>query len=695
MGVSRRSKNCPVVKAQKGLALGGAAEQFQPVLDRAYRELEIEKQINVLIDSAQAASGAEKYTEARHQIEQALALRPNRVRLLRLRDNYQRREQWIAQVERARQTLAEKDWDSAQQCLGDVPADFKDAGTLAAQAQAHIEWEAKLRAARQAGNAQLVRHLLDSQPDGGRDFGDWGRWTETIIALDAQLGAARELYDLNTIAHLLATAPDDYPDRSELVACAQQELQRQVRIESARLAHDPAAVLELLEGAPEDYPEREGLRNWAKAELERRQQVQSLYAEGNWTSALALMEGAADDPFTREWRERIERRINERRLLATHLAEAQQAMAETHWIDAIRNCQEALQVEGSSDEFRDLLDQAKAEQAIDEAAEALAQSAETIYTQGDLSGALRLVQSARIERPNLASVTRIYDLIRADPRIASQLAEAHSAEQTKRWADAHKSWEALADLGLMSNPEVTQGLQRAETQLAGARRRQVNRRRWTLGIVISVVAIGIIVTTGVLTGPRLIPLLDGLRSLVGQITLDQPTPTNAPTIAPSPTSTLRVTYTPRVAATKAPTATAPPGTLIAQAEVPVGANFGWVNSQVQVESGDWVVAKVRSGTWTALGVGGNSLPQVTGAGYGAAIAADRYCSYPLPAPQFAFGSLIARVQFSDLGNPVYVGDQAEWAADVSGFLYFRINDGDGCMADNQGQLTISVMVYRP
>lgn len=678
-----------VLEAQKGLALGGAVEQFQPMLDRAYRELEIEKQVKALIDSAQATSAAEKYAEAQQQIEQALALRPNRAKLIGLRKDYQQRERWAVQVERARQALAEKAWESAQQHLADVPTDFRDADTLAAQAGVHIEWEAKLRAARQVADAQLVLRLLESQPDQGRDFGDWQSWAESIIALDTQLRTAREHYDLNSIAHLLETAPDDYPERAKLLARVQQELDRHHRIESARLAHDPAAVLELLADGLEDYPERDALQTWAKAELERRQQVQSLYVEGNWESALAVMEGAPDDPFNREWREQIERRLQEQHLLAAHLAEVQQTMAEGRWIDAIHACQAALQIEGASDEFWKLLEKAKAEQGVDEDAEALAQSAETTYMQGDLSGALRLIQSARKDRSGLASVTRVYDLIRADTHVVSQVAEAQAAEQMKRWADAHQHWEALAALGMKGDEEVARGLQRAEAQLADARQRQANRQRWTLGIMISAVVTGLVVIVGLLAGPRLTALLGGSRSLVDQTAVANPTPVSVPTNAPAPTSA------PYATDTRIPTATLPPGTLIAQADLPIDANFGWVNSRVQVEPGDWIVVQVQSGTWTALGEGVNPLPLVSGVGYSTDIAAGWNCSSPLPAPLFTFGALIARIQFADFGNPVYVGDQAEWAADVPGFLHFRINDGDACMADNKGQLTVAIKVYRP
>ncbi len=660
-----------VFEAQKGLALGGAPAQFQPVLDRAYRELEIEKQVTAQMDAAQTASAAEKYVEAQQQIEQALALRPNRAKLIGLREDYQQRERWIAQVERAGRALSERDWESVQQCLSDVPADFKDTGVIAAQAQAHIEWEARLRAARQAGDARLVLRLLESQPGEGHDFGDSRIWAESVITLNTQLRAARECYDLNSIVHLLETAPDDYPERAKLLARVQQELDRHHRIESARLAHDPATVLELLADGLEDYPELDALHTWAKTELERRQQVQSLYAEGDWESALTVMEGTPDDPFNREWRGQIERRFQEQHLLAAHLAEVQQTMAEGRWMDAIHACQAALQIEGASDEFRKLLEKAKAEQGVDEDAEALAQSAETTYAQGDLPGALRLIQSARTDRPSLASVIRVYDLIRADARIVSQVAEAQAAEQTKQWADAHQRWKALADLG-MKGEEVARGLQRAEAQLANGRQRQATGWRWGLGIVISAAVTGFVVIAALLTGPGLTALLGGSRSLVDQ------------------TSVANLT-----APTQIPIATPPPGTLIAQADLPVAANFGWVNSRVQVEPGDWIVAQVQSGTWTTLGEGVNPLPLVSGVGYSTDIATDWACSSPLPASELAVGALIARIQSEHFGSPVYVRDQAEWAADVRGFLYFRINDGDACMADNKGQLTIAIKVYRP
>jgi len=146
--------------------------------------------------------------------------------------------------------------------------------------------------------------------------------------------------------------------------------------------------------------------------------------------------------------------------------------------------------------------------------------------------------------------------------------------------------------------------------------------------------------------------------------------------------------TPVTSATPTPTTTTTTTTLGVQSAQ------GWQRAtQTELRRGDTVTVRYSTGAWT---VDSTRLPGVGPLGHSAAddesLRFARDCKVDATAP---FGTLLGR--FS--GNPKSLPShrvKREWRfrASRAGTLELRINDGDGCLDDNKGALTVSVLVTR-
>ncbi|MGP4012847.1 serine/threonine-protein kinase [Streptomyces sp. 4N124] len=123
----------------------------------------------------------------------------------------------------------------------------------------------------------------------------------------------------------------------------------------------------------------------------------------------------------------------------------------------------------------------------------------------------------------------------------------------------------------------------------------------------------------------------------------------------------------------------------------VQSTTGWQGvSDVSVQRGDRVTVRFASGEWT---VDFRNIPVTGPAGYNAEI--DRSldgakdCKIKPTAP---FGTLLARLTGGQ-GSPVHVvGQRLTFQAARNGTLQLAINDGEGCLQDNRGALTVRVSV---
>ncbi|WP_413807717.1 protein kinase domain-containing protein [Streptomyces sp. OE57] len=136
---------------------------------------------------------------------------------------------------------------------------------------------------------------------------------------------------------------------------------------------------------------------------------------------------------------------------------------------------------------------------------------------------------------------------------------------------------------------------------------------------------------------------------------------------------------------------AQPGTLISK--VTVDAARGWQPAtSTPVQKGDEVSVRYTSGTWT---VDSANLPLVGPAGH--TRADDESLNFAWEdckmKPAVPFGALLGRYP-GNPGNPHAVGRAWHFTATRQGTLQLRINDGEGCLDDNKGALTVTVQITR-
>lgn len=135
---------------------------------------------------------------------------------------------------------------------------------------------------------------------------------------------------------------------------------------------------------------------------------------------------------------------------------------------------------------------------------------------------------------------------------------------------------------------------------------------------------------------------------------------------------------PAPAPTPTPTPTPPPSTVT----LDVDSTRGWQTTTFMVTNGQTITFST-DGSWT---VDYRSFPYVGGEGYPQDIDAGIFQGCKLDA-QLPYGTLLARVGNSS--SFWAVGSVNTFTADHDGLLALRIHDGDGCLGDNGGSLTVT------
>ncbi|MEF9903437.1 serine/threonine-protein kinase [Streptomyces sp. P9-A2] len=129
-------------------------------------------------------------------------------------------------------------------------------------------------------------------------------------------------------------------------------------------------------------------------------------------------------------------------------------------------------------------------------------------------------------------------------------------------------------------------------------------------------------------------------------------------------------------------------TSVAQA---VGSDVGWQPvEKAVVREGDSVTVRFQGGEWS---VDREQMPMTGPAGYDAEN--DRllgFAEHCKVAPEAPFGTLLLRLAGKDAAPVLAVGDAVTFQAAGDGVVELRINDDEGCLHDNEGELTVSVEV---
>ncbi|MFE9926867.1 serine/threonine-protein kinase [Streptomyces sp. NPDC005774] len=123
----------------------------------------------------------------------------------------------------------------------------------------------------------------------------------------------------------------------------------------------------------------------------------------------------------------------------------------------------------------------------------------------------------------------------------------------------------------------------------------------------------------------------------------------------------------------------------------VGADVGWQPvEKAVVREGDSVTVRSQEGEWS---VDREQMPMTGPAGYDAEN--DRlleFAEHCKVAPEAPFGTLLMRLAGKDAAPVLAVGDAATFQAAGDGVVELRINDDEGCLYDNEGELTVFVEV---
>jgi hypothetical protein len=122
-------------------------------------------------------------------------------------------------------------------------------------------------------------------------------------------------------------------------------------------------------------------------------------------------------------------------------------------------------------------------------------------------------------------------------------------------------------------------------------------------------------------------------------------------------------------------------------EVIVSSTQGWQDTQISVQAGTTLTIKTIAGQWTNWK---GTNPYNSGDGDIYYICADHiaYNQCVEPLPDFPQGALVGKVNEQIFG----IGSGNEIIVQQTGILYLRINDGDDGLYDNDGDLTVRIIL---
>ncbi len=123
-------------------------------------------------------------------------------------------------------------------------------------------------------------------------------------------------------------------------------------------------------------------------------------------------------------------------------------------------------------------------------------------------------------------------------------------------------------------------------------------------------------------------------------------------------------------------------------EVTVSATHGWQDTQINVQAGTTLTIETIGGEWTHWKGTQPYNPGEGGTYTCASVSRASQCVEPLPDdPQ---GALIGKVD----GQIFRIGNANTITIQQTGILYLRINDGDEGLFDNDGNLTVRIVVSK-
>jgi eukaryotic-like serine/threonine-protein kinase len=126
-------------------------------------------------------------------------------------------------------------------------------------------------------------------------------------------------------------------------------------------------------------------------------------------------------------------------------------------------------------------------------------------------------------------------------------------------------------------------------------------------------------------------------------------------------------------------------------EMVVSAHEGWQPVQnAVVREGDTVTVSFRQGEWT---VDQQVMPMTGPAGYDTETAQKLdFASQCKVDPQAPFGTLVTRLADLDDAPVLAIGEAKTFKAGGDGLVQLRINDAEGCLDDNTGEISVVVEV---
>ena len=157
--------------------------------------------------------------------------------------------------------------------------------------------------------------------------------------------------------------------------------------------------------------------------------------------------------------------------------------------------------------------------------------------------------------------------------------------------------------------------------------------------------------------------------------------TVTPTKPPRPTSTSTTPATERSPSSPAPVVTSTPTPGSGAGIMNVDSRQGWQATPLLLQDGDSLRVNYVSGDWT---IDSHSYGHVGPEGYATDPVAHQGCKV---LSSSTYGTLVARI---GQGSPFAVGRGGSFEASSSGILSLRINDGDGCLNDNEGIVAVSL-----
>ncbi len=540
------------VAAHRGLALGGDPALFQRILERAEQEWKLDRQVEGWVNESADLARQFRWAEALERLDLALQKRPQRARLIQWREELLRQRAWSEAVSQSREALDSGEPERALAALADVPLGFAPARALRRAAQAQLDWQSGLQAARQAYDPQRVLELLQTPPAGSAEQESLRAWAEREAGRHRQLEAAKRDWQPESVLRLLADAPEEIPGRKEWQSWAEAELQRRRELQAAREAYNPEIVLRLLQDTDERYPEREEMQAWAQAERGRREDLEKALAQREWTVAEALLAAApGNHPKLGEWRSLLD---SERQRLVEWQdvrAQMEAALAAGRPDEAIEAGVRALNAGAPAAEMTPLLEQAHRRQAEEEQIRQTAARARRALQRGEVRAAAEGARKILALHPGSPEAQTLLAEIRAAPEIRQRIEQAQAAERAGNWKQALGQWQSLAELGL-GDDHISERILQAGVRVSATRRQSV--RRAALGV-------GLFLLVGMLLGGGWAVLtrtgsLGSLLALAPQPTTLTPTQTHAPSLTAAPTETRlgASTLAPAVA-TLAPTGT--------------------------------------------------------------------------------------------------------------------------------------------